>query len=178
MKILLFTTAHNGLSQRAYSELVERGHVVSIQLAGSETSMEAAAAHFQPQLIIASFLSRAVPASLIDQYTVLALRPGTGSDRGPSSLNGTPSENLQNWRITVLQASAETDEGAIWASKGFGMNPGWNSTYYQHHVAQAAVQSMLEAIEKLESKKFSPKPLQFIDPQLRGRLHRSSQHLC
>lgn len=177
MKILLFTTSHNGLSQRAYSELVERGHVVSIQPATSEKTMEVAAAHFQPQLIIASFLNKAVPASLIEKYTVLAVRPGTGSDRGPSSLKGSSAENWQNWRITVLQASTDVDAGGIWATKMVGLNPKWENTYYQHQFAQAAVQSILEAIEKLESKRFNPKPQRFIDPLLRGRLHRMSQQL-
>ncbi|EMR04769.1 hypothetical protein [Cesiribacter andamanensis] len=172
MRILLFTQALNGLSQRAYSELVERGHTVHIQTADSNTAMELAAAHYQPQLIIASFLHAPLPDSLLKKYTVLAVRPGSGTDRGPARLDGTPAQRWQNWRITVLQAPTEADAGGIWSSKKFGMNPSRQTPYYQHHFTHLAVQSILESVEKLENKSFSPLPLLAAHPLLAGRLHR------
>jgi putative two-component system hydrogenase maturation factor HypX/HoxX len=39
MNILFFTTAHNSLSQRAYVELVDHGHKVTVVIASSEDVM-------------------------------------------------------------------------------------------------------------------------------------------
>ncbi len=39
MKIVFFTTAHNSLSQRAFVELVDRGHTVFVVIASSEAVM-------------------------------------------------------------------------------------------------------------------------------------------
>ncbi len=39
MKIVFFTTAHNSLSQRAFVELVDRGHTVVVVIASSEEVM-------------------------------------------------------------------------------------------------------------------------------------------
>lgn len=171
MRILLLTTTHTGLSQRAYSELVERGHAVFVQLATTDVAIEAAAAHFQPQLIIALFLKSAIPENILREHTVLSVRPAAGADRGPSSLSGHNSDNLQNWQITVQQAAKENNNGGIWASHTIKMRPVNNSNYYRHHIAQAAIQGIVEAVERLQSKKYTPRPLHASQLQFERHLH-------
>ncbi len=53
MKILFFTTAHNSLSQRAFVELVDRGHTVIVVIASSEEVMLEAVEREHPDLIVA-----------------------------------------------------------------------------------------------------------------------------
>lgn len=171
MKILFLTTAHNGLSQRAHLELTEREHVVKIQLATGCQAMEAAVADFQPDLIIAPFLKKPVPASVWQNHTVLIVHPGIKGDRGPSSLDWAIMQECQEWGVTILQAAEEMDAGDIWASANFPMRPVSKSNLYRHEVTQAAVQGLLEAVDKFESGNFSPEPLDYANPLVKGRLH-------
>ena len=172
MKILLFTSTHNGLCQRAYAELVERGHSVAIQAAQSDAAMEAAAAYFQPQLIIAPFLNKAVPASILEKYTVIMMRPDIRVNRGSFSRKGTISDNCQNWRVTVLDSTSEKDTAAMnWCSYSLKMQLDNKTSFFQHHVAQAAVQDILKAVEKLELKNLIPSSLYSKTALQKGRLH-------
>ena len=66
MRILLLCSAFNGLTQRAWIELREAGHDVTVELALNEETMTAAAALFDPELIICPFLRERVPARGVD----------------------------------------------------------------------------------------------------------------
>ncbi|EMR01012.1 hydrogenase maturation protein [Cesiribacter andamanensis] len=172
MKILFLTTAHNGLSQRAALELREHGHTVEIQLATSDGAMEAAVAQVRPDLIIAPFLKKAVPAAIWQKHRVLIVHPGIKGDRGPSSLDWAIMDEWQQWGVTILQAAQGMDAGDIWASLTFPMRAVSKSTLYRHEVTQAAVQGLLEAVEKFASGTFIPEPLDYTSPLVKGRLHR------
>src|SRR6266566_4466317 len=65
MKIVFFTTAHNSLSQRAYVELVDRGHTVIVVIASSEDVMLEAVEREHPDLIVAPMLKKVIPASIL-----------------------------------------------------------------------------------------------------------------
>lgn len=172
MKILFFTTAHSEFSQRAYMELVERGHSVSISPAGSDSEMITAVRNFQPQLIVAPFLQRSLPASILLNHTILAIRPAAQSDRGSSSLRGEISENTSNCRISLLQGAIEKDSMEIKASPAPQLNPQIKRSFYKHHVAQAALQNLLDAIEKLEKKAAHKTRRTLVtNHNLSGRLH-------
>lgn len=172
MKILLFTTTQNGLSQRAYLELVERGHTVSINLAQTDAAMEAAAACFEPQLIIAPFLKKAIPTSILEQYAVLTLRPDVSVNRGSFSSNGTIADDCQNWRITLFDNTKNKDAATInWITYAVKMRPDNKGNYYQHQLTQAAVQDIIKAVEKFELRSLIPNSLSFSASLLKGRLH-------
>ena len=64
MNILFLTTAHNSLSQRAFVELVDRGHRVSVVIASSEEVMLQAVERELPDLIVAPMLKAVIPASI------------------------------------------------------------------------------------------------------------------
>lgn len=171
MKILFITTAHNGLSQRACVELSERGHQIRIQLATSEAAMVAAVQGHQPELIIAPFLKTAVPEIIWKKIPVLIVHPGIKGDRGPSSLDWAIMEMREEWGVTILQAAEEMDAGDIWASKTFKMREVSKSNLYRHEVTQAAIEGLIEAVEKFESTAFIPEPLDYSNPEVKGRLH-------
>jgi hypothetical protein len=56
LRILFLVSAHNGLSQRAWIALRERGHAVEVAVVDSAAAMEAAVSEHDPELIVCPFL--------------------------------------------------------------------------------------------------------------------------
>src|SRR5215469_11748463 len=161
MKILFLTTAHNSLSQRAFVELVDRGHTVVVVIASSEEVMLEAVEREHPDLIVAPLLKKVIPASIWQKYTCIIVHPGIKGDRGPSSLDWAILKGCEEWGVTFLQANAEMDAGAIWASRTFAMRDGSKSELYLHEITEAAIGGLLETIAKFESHTFAPEPLDY-----------------
>src|SRR5438876_11625812 len=106
MNIVFFTTAHNSLSQRAFVELVDRGHTVVVVIASSEAVMLEAVEREHPDLIVAPLLKTVIPASIWQQHTCIIVHPGIKGDRGPSSLD---------WAIlNACERSEERRVGKEW----------------------------------------------------------------
>ena len=170
MKILFLTTAHNSLSQRAFVELVDRGHTVVVVIASCEAVMLEAVEREQPDLIVAPMLKKVIPASIWQRHTCLIIHPGIKGDRGPSSLDWAILNAHKEWGVTLLQANAEMDAGDIWASHTFAMRAGSKSSLYRHEVTEAAIQGLLETIAKVESHTCLPEPLDYHKEEIKGRL--------
>src|SRR5215469_12448402 len=168
MNILFLTTSHNSLSQRAFVELVDRGHRVIVVIASSEDVMLEAVEREQPDLIVAPMLKTVIPASIWQNYTCLIVHPGIKGDRGPSSLDWAILNGHQEWGVTLLQAGAEMDAGDIWASRTFPLREGSKSHLYRHEVTEAAIEGLLEAIDNVESKSFVPEPLDYSRKDVKG----------
>src|SRR5215469_5282587 len=173
MNILFFTTAHNSLSQHAFVELVDRGHTVVVVIASSEAVMLEAVEREHPDLIVAPMLKKVIPASIWQRFTCLIVHPGIKGDRGPSSLDWAILNDCQEWGVTILQADAEMDAGAIWAWRTFPMRAASKSHLYRHEVTEAAIQALLEAIARFESNTFVPEPLDYRREDVKGRLQAS-----
>jgi putative two-component system protein, hydrogenase maturation factor HypX/HoxX len=169
MNILFFTTAHNSLSQRAFVELVERGHTVVVVIASSEEVMLEAVEREHPDLIVAPMLKKAIPASIWQHHTCLIIHPGIKGDRGPSSLDWAILNGCDEWGVTFLQAGADMDAGDIWAWRTFAMRDVSKSHLYRHEVTEAAIQALLEAIDNVESKTFVPEALDYSRQDVKGR---------
>lgn len=171
MKILFLTTAHNSLSQRLLIELTERRHDVNVAISSSEAAMLSAVAQYEPDLIIAPMLKAVVPKEIWTKRVCLIVHPGIMGDRGPSSLDWAIQEGAPRWGVTVLQAAQEMDAGDIWASHEFPL-PGVadsKGSVYRNAVTEAAVKDVLAAVEKFESRRFRPEPLDYSRPDTRGR---------
>ena len=173
MKIIFLTTAHNSLSQRAFVELVDRGHTVVVVIASSEEVMLEAVEREHPDLIVAPMLKKVIPASIWQHYTCIIIHPGIKGDRGPSSLDWAILSAREEWGVTLLQAGAEMDAGDIWASRPFSMRAASKSHLYRHEVAEAAIQGLLETIAKFESKTYVTEPLDYSREDVKGRLQAS-----
>jgi putative two-component system hydrogenase maturation factor HypX/HoxX len=50
--------------------------------------------------------------------------------------------------VTVLQAEAEMDAGPVWASATFPMRFGKKSSLYRREVTEAAVRSVIAAVDR------------------------------
>ena len=173
MKILFLTTAHNSLSQRAFVELVDRGHTVVVVIASSEEVMLEAVEREHPDLIVAPMLKKVIPATIWQQHTCIIVHPGIKGDRGPSSLDWAILNACEEWGVTLLQAGAEMDAGDIWASRTFAMREGSKSHLYRLEVTEAAIQALLETITKVESNTFVAEPLDYSRQDVKGRLQAS-----
>ncbi len=172
MHILFVTSAHNSLSQRLYIELTELGHAVSVALATSEQVMLDAVETTRPDFIIAPMLKKPIPEAIWRGHTCIIVHPGIKGDRGPSSLDWAITLGEKTWGVTHLQAKAEIDAGAIWASHNFRMHerPYTKSSVYRHEVTESAVRGVLDALKHFESGEFTPEALDYGRPDVRGEL--------
>ncbi len=169
MRLLLLTHAFNCLTQRLWVELTESGYTVSVEFDINDAVTREAVAWFQPDAIIAPFLKRAIPQDVWRQIPCLVIHPGIVGDRGPSALDWAVLNNECRWGVTCLQANAEMDAGDIWAWAEFDMREAAKSSLYRHEVTEAAVITVRQALERMQSGSFRPRPLNYGDPEVRGQ---------
>ncbi|MFZ2269686.1 MAG: hydrogenase maturation protein [Azonexus sp.] len=156
MRILFLTHSFNSLTQRLFCELSRCGHEISIEFDIADAVAEEAVALFKPDLIIAPFLKRAIPASIWSRHTCLILHPGIVGDRGPSALDWAIQKGESEWGVTVLQAETEMDAGPVWASAVFPLRRARKASVYRQETTEAAVQAVLTAVERFQGGNFTP----------------------
>jgi putative two-component system hydrogenase maturation factor HypX/HoxX len=148
MRILLLVHTFNSLSQRLYVELTCDGHELSVEFDIHERVTSEAADLFRPDVIVAPFLKRAIPASLWQRHLCLIVHPGLPGDRGPSALDWAILRGVGVWGVTVLQAEAELDAGPVWASAAFPMRAARKSSVYRNEVTEGAVDATRAALAR------------------------------
>ncbi|TAN49269.1 MAG: hydrogenase maturation protein [Rhodospirillales bacterium] len=156
MRILLLAHSFNSLTQRVWIELAARGHDLALELDIADSVTEEAIALFRPDLVVAPFLKRAIPASVWQAVRCLIIHPGPPGDRGPAALDWAILEGRKEWEVTVLEAVAGFDAGPVWAHRGFAMRDATKGSLYRREATEAAVEALVEAIAKIEA---SEKPL-------------------
>jgi putative two-component system protein, hydrogenase maturation factor HypX/HoxX len=158
MDILLVASAFNSLTQRVYAELSDLGHRVDVVLAvqGADP-VRAAVREVRPELVIAPMLRTALPEDVWREHTCLIVHPGPPGDRGPSSLDWAIAEGAAQWGVTVLQAEAAMDAGAIWAAEPFPVAPVGKSDLYRNEVSDAAVTAVLTAVRRYAEGSYKPR---------------------
>ena len=171
MKILFLTHSFNALTQRLFVELRRDGHELSVEFDINDAVAEQAVELFQPELIIAPFLKRAIPESIWRKHRCIIVHPGIEGDRGPSSVDWAIMRGESRWGVTCLQADAEMDAGDIWASAEFMMRDASKSSLYRNEVTEAAVKSVRETISKIRAGEVQGKPLDYADPAVQGQWH-------
>jgi putative two-component system hydrogenase maturation factor HypX/HoxX len=171
MRILFLSHSFNSLTQRLYVELTERGHDVSIEFDINDMVTVEAVRRYQPDLIVAPFLKRAIPEEVWRHHVCLIVHPGVPGDRGPSALDWAIANGGAEWGVSVLQANGELDAGPIWASANFTMRAARKSSLYRNEVAGAAVAALLQAIERFGSGGYAPAPQDYGRSEIRGRPH-------
>ncbi|MBO6757324.1 MAG: hydrogenase maturation protein [Roseibium sp.] len=150
MRILLLCHSFNSLTQRLHCELRAAGHKVSVEFDINDVVTEDAVRLFAPDVILAPFLKRAIPASVFEAVPCLIVHPGPLGDRGPAALDWAILDGADQWGVTVLQAVADLDAGPVWAHRDFPLRSASKSSLYRHEVSKAAVEAVFEALEKFE----------------------------
>ena len=149
MQILFLVSAHNSLSQRAWIALTDLGHEVAVAVVDSAAEMETAVRVHAPDLVVCPFLKTLIPESIWRRHRCLIVHPGPRGDRGPSSLDWAIELGKPDWGVTVLQAIEDVDAGEVWATCKFGMRKAAKSSLYRHEVRRAAIEAVLDAIDRL-----------------------------
>lgn len=149
MRVLLLAHSFNSLSQRLFVELTERGHTVSVELDVNDAVTREAVGLFNPDVIVAPFLKRAIPEDIWRMHRCLIVHPGIPGDRGPCALDWALLDGEAEWGVTVLEAEAEMDTGPVWASANFHLRAATKSSVYRGEVADAAVQAVLTSLERI-----------------------------
>ncbi len=149
MRILLLVHSFNSLSQRLYVELAQDGHELSVELDIHERVTSEAVELWNPDLILAPFLKRAIPPSLWQRHLCLIVHPGPPGDRGPSALDWAILRGETVWGVTVLQAQAELDAGPVWGSAAFALRAARKSSLYRNEVTEGAVCAVRAALARV-----------------------------
>ena len=154
MRILLLVSAFNGLTQRVWAHLVDRGYDVGVELAPTFDSPEDLTRRVEeiaPDLVLAPFLKHRVPREVWDRWTTVVVHPGPVGDRGPSSLDHAVLDGRERWGVTALSTVEEMDAGPVWATSTFAMPspPVAKSALYNGLVADAAMACVDEVLRKV-----------------------------
>ncbi|MDT8376778.1 MAG: enoyl-CoA hydratase-related protein [Mariprofundaceae bacterium] len=169
MRILMLTHAFNSLSQRLFVELRQQGHDVSVEFDINDAVTIEAVALFRPELILCPFLKRAIPEAVWRHHLCLVVHPGIRGDRGPSALDWAIFNGEKSWGVTVLQANAEMDAGAIWAAVEFPMRKSDKVSLYHHEVTDAAVEAVNLAVARFERGDFHAEAPDTASSDIRGQ---------
>jgi putative two-component system hydrogenase maturation factor HypX/HoxX len=128
--------------------LTTLGHEVAVEFDISDAVTIEAVALFQPALVIAPFLKRAVPEAVWRQTVCLVVHPGIVGDRGPSALDWAISEGESEWGVTILQAESQMDAGPVWAAETFAMRDASKSSLYRNEVTEGAARAVVAAVQR------------------------------
>jgi putative two-component system hydrogenase maturation factor HypX/HoxX len=170
MKILLISTAFNGLTQRFYTELMDANYNVSVELHhGDNEKLLAGVKLFKPDLIICPFLTRFLAANIYTNTPCIIVHPGIKGDRSGSSLDWAIQNNLSEWGVTLLQADEEMDAGDIWSNKNFPMRNTTKSSLYNREVTETAVKCLREVLTYFESPNFKAELLDYKKADVLGQ---------
>jgi putative two-component system hydrogenase maturation factor HypX/HoxX len=172
LKIIVLSSAFNGLTQRAWLELRQAGHSPSVVLFTNENTVCEQIENSGADLVICPFLKDRVPYALWSnpERPVVIIHPGIVGDRGASALDWAITQEMTRWGVTALQAVEEMDAGPVWASCEFNLPPGLRkSELYNGRVSDAAIICIREVLEKFVDG-FTPVALDYRDAKVRGRL--------
>jgi putative two-component system protein, hydrogenase maturation factor HypX/HoxX len=161
MKILLISTAYNGLTQRAHLELAARGHEVFVELAISDGQMTEAVALIEPDIIVCPFLKSKLPEAIWRHTRSVIVHPGIVGDRGPSSLDWAIHDGEARWGVTAFEANDDFDAGDVWASETFALRMAPKASIYRQEVTDAAIGCILRTIASVRAGE-KPTPLRMM----------------
>lgn len=125
---------------------------------------------FNPDLIIAPFLKRAIAPEIWRHHVCLVVHPGIRGDRGPSALDWAILNGEGRWGVTILQANAEMDAGDIWATSGFDISETTKASLYHNEITEAAVEALTLAVSRFEAGNFTAEPLDYSNKDVAGKL--------
>ncbi|MFL1493829.1 hydrogenase maturation protein [Pseudomonas antarctica] len=172
LKIILLSSAFNGLTQRAWLDLRQSGHAPSVVLFTDQATVCRQIEDCDADLVICPFFKDRVPQQLWSNPArpLVIIHPGIVGDRGASALDWAITQQVSRWGVTALQAVEEMDAGPIWSTCEFDMPADVRkSELYNGPVSDAAIECIRDVVEKF-AKGFVPVPLDYTQPNVIGRL--------
>ncbi len=178
MRVLLLIHGFNALSQRLFVELEEMGHEVSIEFDINDTQTLSAIELFQPDVILAPYLKRAIPKVIWEKHLCLVVHPGPVGDRGPSAIDWAILKNKKYWGVTLLQAVEGMDAGPVWHSERFVMPQKTKSSCYRDEVTLAAVSAVKHCFAELEAGGIAHKASKTTVGRFKPAVKQSDRKIC
>ncbi len=169
MKIAFITDAFNGMAQRLWVELDYLNHHVQVIIPTSKNTLIKNVCIYNPDIIIAPYLTSKIPKEIYTKYKCLIVHPGIKGDRGASSLDWAILRQEKKWGVTILEAVEKMDAGAIWAFNEFEMRDVSKGEIYRNEVTQSATKGVLQALEFFNDKNFKPLELDYSNPEIKGK---------
>ncbi|MRI83659.1 MAG: hydrogenase [Nitratiruptor sp.] len=167
LKILLLCDTFNSLTQRIFCYLRDEGHEVSVEYALSPQVMEEGARLFEPDLIIAPYLTKRIPKAIYERYPTFIIHPGPFGDRGAWALDNAILQGKKRWGVSIIEAAEEMDGGPLWASGEFAMPSGSKGSIYRTMVSDMAIDLVRQLLCKLQSGEDPvPNPLLPLHPRI------------
>ncbi len=117
MRILLLVHSFNSLSQRLYVELAREGHELSVEFDIHDRVTCEAAERFQPDVVLAPILKRAIPEALWRRRSVPHRAPGTARRSRSKCTRLGDSARRSQLGGHGAEANAEFDAGPVWAER-------------------------------------------------------------
>ena len=158
MKILLIASLFNSLTQRIFCECRDAGHKVSVVLATSDNAMLDEVQRFVPEIIIAPYLTKFIPATIYENFPTFIVHPGIIGDRGPHSLDHAVLEQKREWGVTLIKANGEIDGGDVYGEVNFSVRDGSKGSLYRRELSAAASQAIKNLLERFQNNTLISKP--------------------
>jgi putative two-component system hydrogenase maturation factor HypX/HoxX len=168
MRILLLSTSFNSLTQRLFVDLREGGHDVSVEFDIHPAITAEAMELFKPDLLIAPFLKRAIPATVWKAVPCLIVHPGIPGDGGPTALDWAIVNRESEWGVSIIEAVEDLDAGPVWAFEPFAMRAASKSSLYRNEVTEAAARAVSACVAHFEHKGARPHRPLGARPRKRG----------
>ncbi|MFE3001437.1 enoyl-CoA hydratase-related protein [Nocardia sp. NPDC059246] len=157
-RILLMSSAANGVTQRAALALRRAGREVAVEVVSNADDMDAAVARHDFDAIICPYLVSKIPARITHRWPTVIIHPGVVGDRGPSSLDYARTEREKLWGTTAMMAVEEMDAGPVVATNTYAMPEDTKSAIYNTVGADAAIACILQTADRLQDRNFTPVP--------------------
>ncbi|WP_040866826.1 enoyl-CoA hydratase-related protein [Nocardia exalbida] len=157
-RVLILASANNGLTQRAALAIRRSGRPIRTEIVHCATDIRAAVESNGFDIVVCPYLTTKIPADVHSKWTCIIVHPGPVGDRGPHSLDWAISERQPLWGVTALTAVEEMDAGPIWSTRVFPLPAERKSAVYNTVVADAAIECLLEALDKAAGPPRSPIP--------------------
>jgi putative two-component system hydrogenase maturation factor HypX/HoxX len=176
MRVMLLSSAFNGLTQRVWLELREAdplGQPV-------ERRAQQHHPHRAPPAPVCPFMRERIPEQVWRRWPTVVIHPGPVGDRGPSSLDWAITEGARSWGVTALQAVEELDAGPVWASRQFRLPPDpiTKSALYAGPVTDAAVELVHEVVARAADPAFVPCTAPVAVGRARPAMRQSDREFC
>ncbi|MFE7741298.1 enoyl-CoA hydratase-related protein [Nocardia sp. NPDC057455] len=156
--VLILASANNGLTQRAALAIRRSGRLARTEIVHCATDIRAAVESNCFDIVVCPYLTTRIPTDVHSKWTCVIVHPGPVGDRGPHSLDWAISEREPFWGVTALTAVEEMDAGPIWSTRIFPLPAERKSAVYNTVVADAAIECLLEALDKAADPACSPIP--------------------
>ena len=170
MRILLMSSAYNSLTQRVHSELADRGHEVSVELALGEEVMRDGVRRYRPGPGHRADADHSDSRGHLVGPAVLHRPPGPpGRPRpvltGLGDHGAAPGAGVSPCCRRTRRWTPATS-GPAWSSRCRGCS---KSSVYRTEVADAAVEAVLLAVARFAGGGYRPEPLDYSRPGVTGQ---------